>query len=102
MPASTTQPGRKTSQNVAGAATGRQAGSNGNFVSPISLKDASLYINRELSLLAFQRRGVEEGQDETKPPPQPGEILLIFGSHHGEFFLFPGAGVKNPPETATV
>ena len=33
----------------------------------VSLDDPSLYINRELSLLAFQRRVLEEAQDPTNP-----------------------------------
>ncbi|HUK17773.1 MAG TPA: hypothetical protein VLW65_15220, partial [Bryobacteraceae bacterium] len=31
------------------------------------LKDPSLYLNRELSLLAFQHRVLEEAEDESNP-----------------------------------
>src|SRR6185503_17911663 len=53
----------------------------------ISLYDPALYINRELSLLAFQRRVLEEAQDENNPLLERVKFLAIFGSNMDEFFM---------------
>jgi len=49
--------------------------------SAISLSDPSLYINRESSLLEFQRRVLEEAQDESNPLLERVKFLAIFGSN---------------------
>lgn len=51
------------------------------------LSDPKLYINRELSLLEFQRRVVEEAQDESHPLLERVKFLAILGSNLDEFFM---------------
>ena len=50
-------------------------------VVPMSLKDPALFINRELSLLSFQKRVLEEAQDETNPLLERVRFISIVGSN---------------------
>jgi polyphosphate kinase len=52
-----------------------------------NLFDYSLYINRELSLLEFQRRVLDEALDESNPLLERVKFLAIFGSNMDEFFM---------------
>lgn len=56
-------------------------------VKATGLNHPSLYVNRELSLLAFQRRVLEEAQDESNPLIERVKFLSIVGSNLDEFFM---------------
>jgi len=51
------------------------------------LEDSQRYLNRELSLLEFQRRVLEEAQDERNPLLERVKFLAIFGSNMDDFFM---------------
>jgi polyphosphate kinase len=69
---------------------------------PIPLTDPALYINRELSLLAFQRRVLEEAQDQTNPLLERIKFLSILGSNLDEFFMIRVAGLMRQVEAGIV
>ena len=56
-------------------------------VKPLVLSDPSLYIHRDLSLLEFQRRVLEQAQDEKTPLLERVKFLAIFGSNMDEYFM---------------
>jgi len=64
----------------------------------ISLTDPSLYINRELGLLEFQRRVLEEAEDENNPLLERVKFLAIFGSNMDEFFMVRVSGLRRQVE----
>jgi polyphosphate kinase len=63
-----------------------------------SLDNPSLYINRELSLLAFQRRVLEEAEDSRNPLLERVKFLGILGSNLNEFFMVRVAGLVSQME----
>src|SRR5580704_6683337 len=52
----------------------------------LSLDEPRLFCNRELSLLAFQKRVLKEAQDPFNPLLERIMFLSIFGSNIDEFF----------------
>ena len=56
--------------------------------------DGFRILNRELSLLDFQARVLEEVADSRNPPLERLKFLSIFGSNMDEFFMVRVSGIK--------
>jgi len=73
-----------------------------NTASTDKLASPSLYVNRELSLLEFQRRVLEEAFDENNRLLERLKFLAIFGSNMDEFFMVRVSGIRKQVEAQIV
>src|SRR3954454_22127888 len=65
------------------------------------LDSTDLYLNPHLSLLAFQRRVLEEALDPANPLLERVKFVSILGSNIDEFFMVRVAGLWQQIETRT-
>ena len=68
----------------------------------INLNNPELYINRELSLLEFNRRVIAQAEDETMPLLERLKFLCIASTNLDEFFEIRVAGVKQQVKYGSV
>ncbi len=64
----------------------------------IDLDDHSLYLNREVGLLKFQERVLEEAENPDNPLLERVKFLAIFGSNVAEFYMVRVAGLRQMVE----
>jgi polyphosphate kinase len=67
-------------------------------VDPIDLSDHALYVNRELSWLAFNRRVLDQAADRDRPILERVKFLAIFCANLDEFFMIRVSGLHDQLE----
>ena len=67
----------------------------------LTLGSPELYINRELSLLEFQKRVLQEAQDPENPLLERVKFLSIVSSNLDEFFMVRVAGLQKQAASGT-
>ena len=68
----------------------------------VKLDNPEFYVNRDLSLLAFQRRVLEEAEDPANPLLERIKFLSILGSNLDEFFMVRVAGMAAQVESGNL
>ncbi len=63
-------------------------------IKSISFFDPAPYVNRDLSLLEFQRRVLDQAENEKTPLLERVKFLAIFGSNMDEFFMLRVSGIR--------
>lgn len=67
-----------------------------------SLDDPELYIDRELSILTFQKRVLEEAEGQHNPLFERVKFLSNVGLNLDEFFMVRVAGIKRQAESGVL
>jgi polyphosphate kinase len=70
--------------------------------SPLVLSDPQYFLNRELSLLEFFRRVLDEARDERNPLLERVKFLSIVGLNLDEFFMVRVGGIKQQIDAGVV
>ena len=68
----------------------------------LDLNNPKLFINRELSMLEFQRRVLEEAEDEKNQLLERVKLLSFVGSNLDEFFMVRISGLKKQTEAGVL
>jgi polyphosphate kinase len=68
----------------------------------VELDSSKLYINRELSALAFHHRILEEAMDDLNPLLERIKFLAFVGSNLDEFYMVRVSGVKKQADVGVV